>query len=44
MITPPFPEYTSGHSTFSGAAREAIIAFIGTDSFNAQVTIPAGSS
>ena len=44
VITPPFPEYTSGHSTFSGAARVAIIAFTGTDTFNAQVTIPAGSS
>jgi hypothetical protein len=44
VITPPFPEYTSGHSTFSGAGRIAIIAFIGTDSFRAQVTIPAGSS
>jgi hypothetical protein len=44
VITPPFPEYTSGHSTFSGAARVAIIAFTGTDSFSARVTIPAGSS
>jgi hypothetical protein len=44
VITPPFPEYTSGHSTFSGAARVAIIAFTGTDNFRAQVTIPAGSS
>lgn len=44
VITPPFPEYTSGHSTFSGAARIAIVAFLGTDSFNAQVTIPAGTS
>jgi hypothetical protein len=44
VVTPAFPEYTSGHSTFSGAARVAIVAFFGTDSFNAQVTIPAGSS
>jgi hypothetical protein len=44
VITPPFPEYTSGHSTFSGAARVAIIAFTGTDNFRAQVTIPAGTS
>ena len=44
VITPPFPEYTSGHSTFSGAGRVAIIAFTGTDNFRAQVTIPAGSS
>jgi hypothetical protein len=44
VITPPFPEYTSGHSTFSGAARVAIIAFLGTDTFRAQVTIPKGTS
>jgi hypothetical protein len=44
VITPAFPEYTSGHSTFSGAARVAIVAFTGTDNFRAQVTIPAGSS
>ena len=44
VITPPFPEYTSGHSTFSGAARVAIIAFTGTDNFRAQVTIPKGTS
>jgi vanadium-dependent haloperoxidase-like protein len=44
VVTPPFPEYTSGHSTFSGAARIAIIAFTGSDSFNSKVTIPAGTS
>ena len=44
VVTPGFPEYTSGHSTFSGAARVAIIAFTGTDSFSAKVTIRAGSS
>jgi hypothetical protein len=44
VVTPPFPEYTSGHSTFSGAARVAIVAFIGGDTFNARVTIKAGSS
>src|SRR5207245_10062185 len=26
LATPPFPEYTSGHSTFSGAAA-AVLAF-----------------
>jgi hypothetical protein len=44
VITPPFPEYTSGHSTFSGAARVAILAFTGSDYFAAKVTIPKGSS
>jgi membrane-associated phospholipid phosphatase len=31
LITPPFPEYTSGHSTFSGAAAAALAEFYGTD-------------
>jgi hypothetical protein len=44
VVTPAFPEYTSGHSTFSGAARVAILAFTGSDTFQAQVTIPRGSS
>lgn len=29
--TPPFPSYTSGHSTFSGAAAEILAGFFGTD-------------
>lgn len=31
LVTPPFPEYTSGHSTFSGAASAVLIQFFGTD-------------
>jgi hypothetical protein len=31
LNTPPFPEYTSGHSTFSGAAAAVLRAFYGTD-------------
>jgi membrane-associated phospholipid phosphatase len=31
LPTPPFPEYTSGHSTFSGAAATALAGFFGTD-------------
>ena len=31
LETPPFPEYTSGHSTFSGAASTVLAAFFGTD-------------
>ncbi len=31
LATPPFPEYTSGHSTFSGAAVEVLGRFFGTD-------------
>jgi hypothetical protein len=31
LITPPFPSYTSGHSTFSGAAAAILARFFGTD-------------
>lgn len=31
LATPPFPEYTSGHSTFSAAAAEILARFYGTD-------------
>jgi len=41
---PPFAEYASGHSTFSGAAAEVLTAFCGRGNFELTVTIPAGSS
>ncbi len=44
VVTPAFPEYVSGHSTFSAAGRAVINKFFGTDNFNAKVTIQAGSS
>ena len=31
LVTPPFPEYTSGHSTFSGAGATVLPLFYGTD-------------
>jgi len=31
LVTPPFPTYTSGHSTFSGAASAVLASFFGTD-------------
>lgn len=31
LFTPPFPEYTSGHSTFSGAGAAALAVFFGRD-------------
>ena len=31
IATPPFPAYTSGHSTFSGAAARVLAHFFGTD-------------
>ena len=34
LSTPAFPTYTSGHSTFSGAAATVLKNFLGTDSFS----------
>jgi hypothetical protein len=34
IATPPFPTYTSGHSTFSGAAAEILELFYGTDNIS----------
>jgi membrane-associated phospholipid phosphatase len=31
IVTPPFPDYVSGHSTFSGAASIVLAMFYGTD-------------
>jgi membrane-associated phospholipid phosphatase len=31
IVTPPFPDYVSGHSTFSGAAATVLAEFYGTD-------------
>jgi hypothetical protein len=42
--TPPFAEYSSGHSNFSAAGAEILRLFTGSDRFGASVTIPAGSS
>src|SRR6266511_195709 len=43
-LTPPFPEYVSGHSTFSAAGARVLRTFTGSDLFGASVTIPRGSS
>jgi hypothetical protein len=42
--TPPFPEYISGHSTFSAAGAGILKLFTGSDEFGDSVTFPAGSS
>jgi len=42
--TPPFPEYLSGHSTFSMAGATILREFTGSDTYGASVTIKAGSS
>jgi hypothetical protein len=44
VVTPPFPEYVSGHSTFTAAGSIVLISSAGTDNFGGTVTIPAGSS
>lgn len=44
VVTPPFSEYVSGHSTFSAAAAEVLKRFTGSDAFGGSVTIPAHSS
>jgi hypothetical protein len=43
LPTPPFAEYTSGHSTFSNAAAEVLRSFTGSDSFSFSATVAAGS-
>jgi Domain of unknown function (DUF6851)/VCPO second helical-bundle domain len=42
--TPPFPEYVSGHSTFSAAGAEILKLWTGSDKFGNSATFPAGSS
>jgi hypothetical protein len=42
--TPPFAEYPSGHSCFSGAGAETLKLFTKSDRFGGSVTVQAGSS
>jgi hypothetical protein len=42
--TPPFPEYVSGHSTFSSAGARVLLRFTGSDLFGARVTVRSGTS
>src|SRR5213595_1294049 len=39
IVTPPFPDYVSGHSTFSSAAATVLALFYGTDA----ITFTTGS-
>jgi len=41
--TPPFAEYTSGHSVFSAAGAEVLKRFTGSDAFGDSTTIKAHS-
>lgn len=42
FLCPPFPSYTSGHSTISGACSEALKLWTGSDEFGESVTLVAG--
>lgn len=42
--TPPFPEYISGHSTFSAAGATILALWTGSEQFGASVTFASGSS
>jgi len=42
--TPPFPEYSSGHSNFSAAGAEILRLFTGSDRFGGSTVFRAGSS
>ena len=44
LPTPPFAEYTSGHSTFSAAAAETLRLVTGSDRFGGSALVGAGSS
>jgi hypothetical protein len=44
VVTPAFPEYVSGHSTFTAAGASLLSLFNGSDTFGAGVKILAGSS
>lgn len=44
QLSPPFPAFPSGHSTFSAAAAEVLKRFTGSDAFGASFTMAAGQS
>jgi hypothetical protein len=44
VITPAFPGYISGHSTFSAAAATVLANFTGSDALGLSVSYPPGSS
>lgn len=43
FLCPPFPSYTSGHSTISGACAEALKKWTGSDEFGSEATLVAGA-
>ena len=44
VVTPPFPEFFSGHSIFSAAGAEILKTFTGSDALGYSVVIRQGSS
>jgi hypothetical protein len=44
VVTPPFPEYCSGHSTFSAASAYTLQQLTKSDNFGDSYTAPPGSS
>jgi hypothetical protein len=44
VVTPPFPEYVSGHSTFTAAGASLLSLANGGDTFGGSITIKANSS
>jgi PAP2 superfamily len=42
--TPPFPDFVSGHSSYSAAAARILTLWTGSDHFGHSVTLSAGSS
>ncbi len=44
VITPNFPEYVSGHSTFSAAAAQVLFRFTGSDNFGDSTKVLKGNS
>ena len=43
FLCPPFPSYTSGHSTISGGCAEALKLWTGSDEFGSEVRLVAGA-
>lgn len=43
FLCPPFPSYTSGHSTVSGACSEALRLYTGSDTFGIEVKLVPGA-
>jgi len=43
FLCPPFPSYTSGHSTISGGCAEALKMWTGSDKFGSEASLVAGA-